>query len=536
MDILPNAALRDWVNIHRHPCRDKNAGSGLSSSATSLKGLKFSRANLNSSSILGCCSFMAVLSLSRKRFKGKSCREFMGRICCRVLGASEWIAGQQETKEFKSLEDYTQHLQSMSKLPAGFRVGISSLKFVPQEAQEMGEKPMRLTLFCLDNPTNAYSAVFTSNAFPGAPVIVGRQRVKNNSPLQAIIVNNKISNVMPGDADGGVGASERVCERVAKELGLPGGGQNVLPCSTGVIGWRLPVDEMCSAVHGTVAALQSDSAYVAAEGIMTTDRYPKMSCADLPGGARLVGMVKGAGMIEPNMATMLGYLLTDAALPKSFLEDSLKKAVGSSFNSISVDGDESTSDTLILISSERCPVPTDEGELASFKAAFAEALHSVCQDLAAQVVHNGEGTSHVMRVSVSGATDDVTAKRIGRAVINGPLFKCAVAGNDPNVGRLVGKVGQALGREGVAMAEGTVCRIGGEAIFENGKFALDTQKEKRLSAHLKYAMADCNLNYPPHRRVVDIEVCLGGGGKGKAVVLGSDLTKEYVEINADYRS
>lgn len=181
-------------------------------------------------------------------------------------------------------------------------------------------------------------------------------------------------------------------------------------------------------------------------------------------------------------------------------------------------------------------MPKDEAELASFKDAFSQALHSVCQDLAAQVVHNGEGTSHVMRVSVTGATDDVTAKRIGRAVINGPLFKCAVAGNDPNVGRLVGKVGQALGREGAAMAEGAVCRIGGEAIFENGKFALDTQKEKRLSSHLKYAMADCNLNYPPHRRVVDIEVCLGGGGKGKAVVLGSDLTKEYVEINADYRS
>jgi len=121
-------------------------------------------------------------------------------------------------------------------------------------------------------------------------------------------------------------------------------------------------------------------------------------------------------------------------------------------------------------------------------------------------------------------------------VVNGPLFKSAVAGNDPNVGRLVGKVGQALSRQGAAMAEGAVCSIGGEVIFENGQFALDGDKERRLSDHLKAAFQDSGLSYLPHSRVVDVVVQLGGGGSGHAVVMGSDLTKEYVAINADYRS
>merc|ERR1719204_2924892 len=236
-------------------------------------------------------------------------------------------------------------------------------------------------------------------------------------------------------------------------------------------------------------------------------------------------------MIEPNMATMLCYLLTDAEPPeggRSALQAMLARSVSRSFNACSVDGDEYTSDTVALVSSCRAPRPPAD--------AFQAALDEVCRDLAAQVVRNGEGTRHVMRVTVSGASSDEVARHVGRAVVNGPLFKSAVAGNDPNVGRLVGKVGQALGVGGAAMAGGCMCRIGGEAIFENGRFALDGEKEKRLAAHLRSAEMDCGLPYPPHGRVVDIEVRLGGGGAGCAVVLGSDLTKEYVEINSDYRS
>ena len=221
--------------------------------------------------------------------------------------------------------------------------------------------------------------------------------------------------------------------------------------------------------------------------------------------------------------------MTDVDLPREDLQKMLSEAVEDTFNSISVDGDESTSDTVVLLSSGAAG-PVDS-EL------FQKALKELCRDLAAQVVRNGEGTQHVIRVAVTGADSDEVAKRVGKAVVNGPLFKSAIAGNDPNVGRLIGKVGQALGKEGAKMAEHCTCRIGGETIFENGQFRLDTAKEKRLSGHLKFAAGNCDLPYPEHRRVVDVEVILAGGsGPGAAVVLGSDLTIEYVKINADYRS
>lgn len=471
-------------------------------------------------------------SAGRSRCASFSAGVVAGSVRRRVILRSclEWQAGKQDEQEFGSEEEYLAHLESQAKLPLGFRVGLGGLKFIPEEAQEMGELPMKLTVVCLDEPTSAYAAVFTSNAFPGAPVRVGKQRLAQGCELQAMVVNNKISNVSPPDEDGGLSASEAVCGEVAKQLNLPGGASSVMPSSTGVIGWRLPVKEMIAAVPDTLGSLQGESALPAAKGIMTTDRYPKLSARELPGGARLVGIAKGAGMIEPNMATMLSFLMTDAALPRSDLQEMLDEAVSGSFNSISVDGDESTSDTVLLISSERCSPPAP-----GLREAFRTALQEVCADLSALVVHNGEGTQHVIRVAVTGASDEATARRVAKAIVNGPLFKSAVAGNDPNVGRLVGKVGQALGSAGASMAAACVCRIGGETIFEDGRFALDTEKERRLSSHMKMAQADSKLGYPPHRRVVDVEVCLGSG-PGEAVVLGSDLTTEYVEINADYRS
>jgi len=387
---------------------------------------------------------------------------------------------------------------------------------------------MTLTLISLDEPTEMYAAVFTSNAFPGAPVLVGRRRLEAGAPLQAVAVNNKVSNVFP--ADGGEAASEEICSAVAKALQLSGGGASVLPSSTGVIGWRLPTAELIAAVPEAVDALQSESALPAARGIMTTDRYPKLSSAELPGGARVVGFAKGAGMIEPNMATMLCYILTDADLSfsQASLQAMLAEAVGDTFNAISVDGDESTSDTVALLSSRKVPC-SDEN-------AFRDALRRVCADLAAEVVRNGEGTQHVIRVAVSGAADNATAHRVAKNVVNGPLFKSAVAGNDPNVGRLVGNVGSTLGRAGAAAADGCVCKIGGDVIFADGRFALDGDRERRLSDHLEAAGMQGNVPHPEHHRVVDVEVQLGGNGTGQAVVLGSDLTQEYVKVNSDYRS
>ncbi len=333
-------------------------------------------------------------------------------------------------------------------------------------------------------------------------------------------------------------ASERLCAEAARALGLAAG--ELLPSSTGVIGWRLPVDAMAAALPRAVEALQRESVLPAAEAIMTTDLYPKVRRAELPGGASIVGIAKGAGMVEPNMATMLVYLLTDAAVPRAELRAALAEAVDGSFNCISVDSDTSTSDTVALLASgEAGPVDA---------AAFRAGLREVCAALARDVVRNGEGVRHVLRVRVSGAPDGTAARQLAKAIVNSPLFKTAVAGNDPNVGRLVAALGKEAGARGIALDPSRArLSMGGEPIVDRGVFQLDREKEARLTRHLVdselYPQTPAPdgisfrppIDYPPHERCTEIEVELGGGG-GEAVVYGADLTHEYVTENADYRS
>jgi glutamate N-acetyltransferase/amino-acid N-acetyltransferase len=433
---------------------------------------------------------------------------------------------------FRTRDEHRAWLAAQSRLPRGFRAGAAAFEFTPFEVDRPAR--MKLALLALDRPTEAFAAVFTRNAFPGAPVIVGRRRLQGRR-LGAVLVNNKISNVC---APGGVEASERLCAEAARALGLAA--EEVLPSSTGVIGWRLPVDAMAAALPAAVAALQADTILPAADGIMTTDLYPKVRRADLPGGASLVGIAKGAGMIEPNMATMLVYLLTDAAVPRQVLRDELAMAVDQSFNAISIDSDTSTSDTVALLASGAAG-PVD---LPSFRAA----LRRVCRDLAEDVVRNGEGVRHVLRVAVRGAPDAAAARALGKAVVNSPLLKTAVAGNDPNVGRLVAALGKEAGARGIPLDPARArLSMGGEVIVEGGLFRLDREKERRLTAHLLAAelypqrpAADGitfkpPVDFPPHERCVEVEVELGDGA-GAAEVLGADLTHEYVTENADYRS
>jgi glutamate N-acetyltransferase/amino-acid N-acetyltransferase len=421
-------------------------------------------------------------------------------------------------------------LAAQAALPEGFRVGRSSFEFVPREAPKPAR--MNLTLIALDAPTPAFAAMFTRNAFPGAPVIVGRRRLAEPT-LGAILINNKISNVC---APGGVAASERLCAALAAPLGLTAG--QVLPSSTGVIGWSLPVEAMITALPAAVASLSAGSVLPAAEGIVTTDLYPKVRRAPVGAGS-IVGIAKGAGMIEPNLATMLVYLLTDIAVPRAELRPMLARAVDASFNAISVDSDTSTSDTVVALSSGRVPC-SDWG-------AFERGLHQVCRDLAEDVVRNGEGVRHVIRVTVSNAASLGLARALGKAVVNGPLFKCAVAGNDPNVGRLIQAIGKYVG----AQAAGTDlsrlrARLGGVEIFADGVFQLDPAKETALVAHLKGAELYAStptaegffaapIDFPPHERAVELEIDLGNGA-ASAAVIGGDLTHEYVSENADYRS
>ncbi|KAL7573748.1 hypothetical protein ACA910_007782 [Epithemia clementina (nom. ined.)] len=435
--------------------------------------------------------------------------------------------------EFANANEYLAYLEQVSRLPKGFAIGVANGEFIPEEAPSMGKKGIRATVIYLtEGPTENWAAVFTKNKFPGAPVIVGRQRLAAGGPLHALVINNKVSNVCSGGD--GVGDSERVCEAVAKALSLPNGASSVLPSSTGVIGWRLPAQVLADdVVPKAVQSFQSESALPAAKAICTTDRYPKVRSKTLSScGSRIVGIAKGAGMIEPNMATMLSYIMTDATVPKDKLQAMLSKITDQSYNSISVDGDESTSDTVALIASNQV-TGTDEAE-------FENALTEICQSLAGDIVRNGEGTGHVMRVTISNFPGtDFEARRLGRHVVNSPLFKCAVSGNDPNIGRLAGAVGSFMGKfKNDASVANMSLLLGGRTIFSNGKFALEgDDAERALSDHMKDAEYPEDSDYPPHQKFVEIGVDFGtGSGDGNAIVLGSDLTAEYVAINADYRS
>lgn len=432
---------------------------------------------------------------------------------------------------FSSRDAHRTWLLSQAKLPAGFRVGTTRFEFVPREAPKPAR--MTITLIALDKPTENFAAMFTRNALPGAPVLVGRKRLKERQ-WSAVVINNKISNVC---APHGEEASEQICGRTAGLLNVPS--NSVLPSSTGVIGWSLPVEAMLTSLPSVMTNLQGESILPAAEGIVTTDLYPKIRRTDVGGGS-IVGIAKGAGMIEPNLATMLVYILTDLAVPRDELRQMLSRVIEPSFNSISVDSDTSTSDTVALLSSSRVPC----SDLAGFETALA----GVCRDLAEDVVRNGEGVRHVIRVSVAHAPDELTARQLGKAIVNAPLFKCAVAGNDPNVGRLV----QAIGKYAGALPGGSIdlsrlrLHMGGIEIFANGVFQLNPQKEQALVEHLKSAelyasiipadgIYSAAVDYPPHERCVEINIDLGTGS-ADATVIGGDLTHEYVSENADYRS
>jgi glutamate N-acetyltransferase/amino-acid N-acetyltransferase len=410
-------------------------------------------------------------------------------------------------------------------------VGRARLEFMPVEVPKPAR--MNLTLLALEEPTPAFAAAFTRNAFPGAPVLIGRRRLEEPT-LGAVLINNKVSNVC---APGGVEASERLCAAAASALGLAP--SQVLPCSTGVIGWRLPVDAMAAALPQACASLSAASALPAAEAIMTTDLYPKLRRAELGGGS-IVGIAKGAGMIEPDLATMLVFLLTDLDVPRPALREALRAVASRTFGCISVDSDTSTSDTVALLSSRRVPCPSIE--------AFQQALEEVCAALAEDIVRNGEGVHHVIRVQVRGAPSEPLARGVGKAVVNSPLFQCAVNGNDPNVGRLVAAIGKHLGAHAPGLDTSRCSlRMGGRLLFEHGSFRLDAEAERALVAHMKDAELYAStpppdgltfrppISFPPHERAVEIEVDLGAG-PASCTVLGADRSHEYISENADYRS
>jgi glutamate N-acetyltransferase/amino-acid N-acetyltransferase len=421
---------------------------------------------------------------------------------------------------FQSEEQYLRELEGRSGLPEGFSIATTSLDFT---SRERGQKlSMNLACIVLDEASSAFGGVFTNNHFCGAPVLIGRRRI-NGESVRAVLVNNRIANV---GAEGGVEDAEALCDALGELIEEPG--QRVIPASTGVVGWKLPVQEMRAALPRLVEGLHSDGILPLARAIMTTDSYPKIHREEVGQGC-ILGVAKGAGMIEPHMGTMLVFLMTDVSMDRQQLNRCLAACVEKTFNRISVDGDQSTSDMALLFASAAKPQVEEEE--------FQPALEAVCARLAEDVVRNGEGVGHVIRVCVSGAADEKRAAIAGKAVVNSPLVKTAVFGNDPNVGRIVSALGDCADQMRFALDLNKLrVSMGSVEIFADGCFRLGTEKEVRLNRYLEECALDpAARGFPAHDRQVVLEIDFGDG-QARAEVLGADLSYQYVKENADYRS
>jgi glutamate N-acetyltransferase / amino-acid N-acetyltransferase len=371
-------------------------------------------------------------------------------------------------------------------------------------AKNVGIKDETLDMTVILSTVRARAAaMFTRSRFPGAPVIVGRAHIADGF-AQAIVVNSKNANVATGQR--GIEDAVEMCRLVAGELGIDT--RDVLPFSTGVIGRHLPMDKIRLGLKGIRDELRPNNLELAARAIMTTDMYPKYISRQV-GSAVVAGIAKGAGMIEPNMATMLAYIMTDADLPSQLLRPMLRRVVDRSFNALSIDTDTSTSDTVVLMAN---------GLAGSVnRRAFEEALVDVCEYLAREIARNGEGASKLLTVQVSGAKNHRQAKFVAKAVVNSPLVKTAVYGCDPNWGRVVMAVGKCADEHDIEPNRTTI-RFGSTAVFELGSpVACD------LEALQKYL----------GQKEVEIGVDLGIGNAA-ARVWGCDLTEGYVKENAYY--
>lgn len=356
------------------------------------------------------------------------------------------------------------------------------------------------------------AGVFTTNKMAAAPVRLCRERIPSDS-IRAVLVNSGNANAMTGEQ--GYGDALEICREVSDLLTIPE--ESVLFCSTGVIGERLPVERMKKVLPGLVQNLTADGAGAFSGAILTTDTRAKTSSRDIElsgGSARVLGIAKGAGMIAPEMATMLAFIITDAKVLSGALQEILSRACDESFNSITVDGDRSTNDTVLLISSGAGP----ETVIDSDVAIFADAVAGVCGDLASQIVSDGEGTTRVVCVKVNGAPDDSQARLAARAVAESLLVKTAIAAADPNWGRIAA----AVGYSGADVSpESLSLSIGEVKVLRNG--ALTELYDEAAAA--KQMRSD--------KYTVYITV---GVGPGSASILTTDLTEEYVRINCDYRS
>ncbi len=397
--------------------------------------------------------------------------------------------------------------------PAGFPdlPAIDGVRFATVEAGVRYKGRTDVMLAVLD-PGTSVAGVFTRSATRAAPVLDCQDKIGGASDgPAAILVNSGNANAFTGHY--GQNSVAEVTQAVAKATGVPV--ERVFTSSTGVIGEPLPHDRIVSQLEALKSGLSRHAIEDAARAIMTTDTFPKGASAqvDIDGKTvSIAGIAKGSGMIAPDMATMLVYIFTDAVVDQSALQSMLGAQTDRTFNCITVDSDTSTSDSLLLCATGASGVD------ATGNAAFAEALETVMLDLAQQVVRDGEGATKFVEIRVNGAASDADAKVHGLAIANSPLVKTAIAGEDPNWGRVVmaiGKSGAAADRDLLSISFGDIL------VAEKGWVSPDYREED----------AAAYMNGQDLVIAVDL-----GLGEGQSTVWTCDLTHGYIEINADYRS
>lgn len=392
----------------------------------------------------------------------------------------------------------------MIEVPQGYRFFTASCGF---------KRPGRTDLaFILSDVPAVAAGVFTTNVFQAAPLVVARENLAANPrAMRGIVVNSGQANACTG-REGIVNC--RTTLDFFEAFGLKS--QQLLPASTGVIGDHLKLDLWARGVGALREAGGMSDLVGVARAIMTTDTFPKLAGQELTVGSRMVrvtGFCKGAGMICPNMATMLGFLLCDAEVDHAWWQAALTRCVAKSFNAITVDGDTSTNDCVFALANGLAGRVEGE-ELDQLEDAMLE----VCQDLAYKIVQDAEGGTKVMHVRVRGAQSRDDAERAARAVGNSPLVKTALYGRDPNWGRIVA----ALGRSGaVFVPEDVEVRIAGMVIFQKGT-PVRADWDSLLASALR-------------RDNVEIDIRLGRG-PGETMLMASDFTEEYIKINAEYRT
>ncbi len=396
---------------------------------------------------------------------------------------------------------------------AGVRLGMAEAGIRKVDRRD-------LTLLALD-PGCTVAGVFTQNRFCAAPVYLCRSHLDAGKEIRALVINTGIANAGTGEA--GMRAAQETCVAVGELLGVAA--DQILPFSTGVILESLPVDRLIAALPRCAADLKTDQWHGAAHAIMTTDTVAKAASRRLQIDGKTVtvtGISKGAGMIRPNMATMLGFVATDAGVAEPLLRTLAREAADQSFNCITVDGDTSTNDSFIVIATGQSGAAFTDAAAPGY-AALREAIKGVALELAQAIIRDGEGATKFISIKVEGGKDRGECKRVGYAIGHSPLVKTAFFASDPNLGRILAAIGYAdiekLDVDGVRVWLGS-----------QGEEVLVAEKGGRAES---YREEDGSRIMQAKEITVRVDL---GRGKASGTVYSCDFSYEYVKINADYRS